>query len=280
MDAKKTYTVFPYFRSGDNALVTFFGALIIGAWLVPFLIYLDSGLPLRITARLSLSLSMMFVLLAWLARLCIKEIRQTAFSLSDETLMMHSFAREAEIDLSQVKKFEYRHMPILHGFGLLRLDGGTVRMPFIIDNLPRLIADLRTALVCCGNMTCFDNDNIEFFIREALANDASTRRLAHAFAPVMCVGEIMLLFGFIVARWFWYLPLAWSLAWGILSMIMPFAGLLLADAIISLKFRNSLRKKGGAAVDEKRIFVITGAIMLVCYLAAGIAVRILLWTHR
>jgi hypothetical protein len=280
MDAKKTYTVFPFFRSGDSALIAFFGAMIIGAWLVPFLIYLDSGLPLAITARLSLSLSMTFVLLAWLARLFTKEIRQTVFSLSGETLMMRSFAREAEIDLSQVRKFEYRHMPILHGFGFLRLDGGTVRIPFIIDNLPRLIADLRTALVCCGNMTCFDNDNIEFFIREAQANDASTRRLVRAFAPVMRVAEIMLLFGFIVARWFWYLPLAWSLAWGILSMIIPFAGLLLADAIISAAFLKSLRTNGTAAVDEKRIFVITGAIMLVCYLAAGIAVRIILWRHR
>lgn len=280
MNAEKNYTVFAYLRGNGGGIISFFGILIAAAWLVPFLMYLDNGLPMVITMRLSLSLSLMFALLAWLSRLFIKEMRETSFSLSGDKLMMHSFAREAEVDLSQVRKFEYRHVPLVRGFGIVRLDGGTIRIPFVIEGLPLLIAELRTALVCSGNMTCFDNDNIERFIREARINETRTHRLARAFAPVMRVAEIMVLSGFVVARWFWDLPLTWSLAWGIFSLIVPVAGMSLADAIISMKFRKSLRANDHTAVDEKRIFVITGAMALAGYLAAGMAVRVLLWTHR
>jgi hypothetical protein len=212
------------------------------------------------------------------------EICGTTYTISDTAIVKKSPYKTALIHFENVTHFLYVRLPLINGYGLIKVKSGSIRLPFIIDRLDKCIEDVRQRLSACGKQDVYDHSDIEKYTFKAAINGVSVRRMERT-VPVLFQIVIGSIAGSaFIAQFFWEMALKWVLSWSFSGVVFPVMGYLIAEMILNrFTIRKAMRDRTSftsipsadvaGAIDESKIYRWVGAITAIAYAAAGIVFK-------
>jgi|WetSurMetagenome_2_1015567.scaffolds.fasta_scaffold147824_2 hypothetical protein len=231
--------------------------------------------------RLSLVVNLIVFFIALLFSMILHEVCGTTYTISDTAIVKKSPYRTSLIHFENVQRFLYFRLPLIHGFGVVKVPGGSIRLPFIIEHMSACIEDIRKRLEACGKATAFSITNIEEFRSKAIIYELSVMRIVRT-SPVLFQMVISFLAeSALLAQVFWLMPLKWVVSWTLFGAVMPIIGFLIAEGILNnIASRIAKRNRDSQVsissaqffpdIDESTIYWSVAAIMAMVYLIAGI----------
>jgi hypothetical protein len=269
--AERVFYYQRHLRQSDLTIGLFFAALIIAVGLIPMLLprlYLSS---FAVMTRLSITASVTVLLVAILFIQLNRQFRQTCFIVTDEKIIKRSPWGTMEIFFEHVDRFYYKSRL----FGGIKTGRHTLRLPFIIDELPELIRLVQLRLTEQGNLDACNPREIKSFLLDATVSHLSTLRTFGALSALSDFTAFLLFFNGFIAYYFWHLPVLFIFGWMSFGAIFPLMGYLAVDFTISKKVRAEITKDPEILPDppSRATYLRMGLILGLLYLASGIFYR-------
>jgi|GEM_PF-3565620 hypothetical protein len=259
--------------SAESLLVVgFTGALVTCA--------LCAAASLRVGSALEFSeYGRLFVYLAATALVCLvlrlvltKEMRQTEYVVSTESVSLVSPQRTVTIPFESVTRLRYVRMPFSFNFGLLGSPGGAIRFSARIVNHRGLIFLVKETLDKKGMSGTYREAEIERYLRDAAAAERADARI-RALAPMLSgAAALICATSMLTALYLWLFPLFLSLLWSVFGLLM------LINAVRYAEYSIARRPEpGGNDADDPAstapAYLLSGGIVFVLYLVCGIALK-------
>jgi hypothetical protein len=234
--------------------------------------------------RFSLVLNLTVFFIALLFSMVLHEVCGTTYAVSDTAIVKKSPYKTSLLHFENVTRFLYVRLPMINGFGLIKVPNGSIRLPFIIDNLDDCIEDIRRRLANCGRLNAYDHRNIEEFKCRAVVNGISVHRMQRTIRALFQIVIGSIAQSAFIAQFFWEMPLKWVLSWTLIGAVLPVIAFVTAEMILNYfavrKARcnaASLLAESGAdgkdELDESLLYWRVGAITAIIYVAAGIVFK-------
>ena len=234
--------------------------------------------------RLSLAANVTVFFIALFFSMVLHEICGTTYSLSERTIVKKSPYKTSLIHFENVTQFLYIRLPLVKGYGLVRVPTGSIRLPFLIDNLEKCIEDIRQRLAVCGKQDVYDPGNLAEYTFKAVINGVSVRRMERTIPVLFQIVIGGIAESAFIAQFFWGMSLKWVLSWTFSGIVFPVMGYLMAGMILN---RFTIRKamhnrtsplsitpaEGVNATDESKIYWLVGLITALAYIITGIVFK-------
>ena len=210
---ESTYYYHSYFKTIARKLPAFAITLIVLCWLPTLWVYLaiyrNFYFPL---IRLSLNGSLMVVFATLLIRMVLRELNKTVFIVTDDALIKKTPYKIKTAYFDQITRFRYVRF-FFKGFGKIDFQGGSIQLPFIIQDLSRFIVDIEGRLSLRGKQHVYDNGEVRLFKQKATVSDAVIGRASASFPAVSRISFWLMFISALIARYYWGLPLRWVFFW-------------------------------------------------------------------
>jgi hypothetical protein len=272
-----TYQCRRYLQTAQRGLVFSLGLLLIMCWFLPVVSLATHGAISSFPATLAAYASFAAGCVLLLAMLFSRQMKQMRLEVTDTALIRHGGAVPVIVEFSKATAFRYRKIPFLLGSGELRSDTASIRIPFIVEDLPLLINDIKLGLERAGAPAGVLERGVDRMFREATLSELSTARLSRYIGAAQR-GAVWCFFGAMsAARLFWEWPMFLALGLSLAAMVVPVCGLVVADAVLSRRTRRALaRGDAGRDVREISVVVWCSAMALTAFLLAGVILQQLL----
>ncbi len=241
------------------------------------LVFHEIFMPL---VRLSLMVNLVVLFAALLFSMVLHEVCGTTYTISDTAIIKESPYKTALIHFENVRRFFYFRLPLIKGFGVLKVAGGSIRLPFTIGNLNFCIEDIRKRLDACGRTDAYSGADIDEFAFKAVINETSVTRMERTIPRLFQIVMATLAESALIAQVFWLMPLTWVLVWTVFGAIFPIIGFLIAELALNHVAvgiaRNdrasvsALQPHFSPGIDESKIYWTVGLVLTMVYLIAGI----------
>jgi len=254
-------------------------------WLPPLVWYLavyrEFSLPI---IRLSIVSSLTVTFIALLAAMVLHELCNTVYTVSESSFIKKSPYKIKIAHFDRVIRFRFVRIPFFNGYGAIVVPGGVIRLPFIIDHLAECVEAIKQRLDMQERAGLYDEKNLLAFQKKALVHEKSVRRIQKAAGPLFQTAISWMAGGAFIAQAFWDLPLRWIVCWGIMGIVFPTAGFLVAEGLLYRKTARSIAAhdraslpihdgENDAAIDASKTYWTIGAITAFVYLVAGIVFK-------
>jgi hypothetical protein len=229
--------------------------------------------------RLSLVANLTVFFIALLFSMVLHEVCGTTVSVSEEGVVRKSPYKSARIYFENVTSFRYVKIPLLGGFGVIRVPSGSIRLPFLIERLDGCIEAVVRGLTASGKLDAFNTRNIQDFTLRAVANGLSVRRMERTIPMVsrMAVGAAAV--SLLAAQVFWGLSFRLVLSWTISGAVFPVAGYLIAETLLRRRDLRATSRDRASSSDsrptreEAAVYWSVGVITAAVYAVAGIIIK-------
>jgi hypothetical protein len=229
--------------------------------------------------RLSLIANLTVFFLALLCSMVLHEVCGTTVSVSDDGVVRKSPYKSARIFFENVTSFRYVRIPVLGGFGLIKVPGGSITLPFLIDGLDGCIEAVVRGLAAFGKRDAFNTGNIEEFRLRAIANGLSVRRMERTIPALSRIAVGAAAVSLLAAEVFWGLSFRLVLSWTIAGAVFPIVGYLIAEMLLRRRDVRTSTHDGAAPPDsqspqaEETVYRWVGAATAAVYAVAGIIIK-------
>jgi hypothetical protein len=267
-----------YFKTIGKKIPAAAAVFIFLCWLptlcVYVFVYRDLYLPL---VKLSLNGSMMVVFIALLLSMLNRELQKTFYVVNDDGVIKKNPYKIRFAQFSSITRFRHVRFPFVSGYGKIEYDGGTIRLPFIIEHLPRCITDIEQRLDAHGKPKVYDAENIRTFKQKALISEQIIHQISRAFPWLLRISLGFMAGGWLIAQNLWRLPLRWVIFWTMCGFLFTFSGFMLAQWHIARDLERRMNKQDLSlpSIDESKTYYLFGLGTFLAYLAAGILLRCL-----
>jgi hypothetical protein len=233
--------------------------------------------------RLTIVCTLTIIFIALLAAMILNELCNTAFLLTDNSIIKKMPYKTLVIHFDHIIKFRYIKIPVLKGYGKISVKGGGLRLPFIIDNLPECIDSIRHQIDAFGNSGVYDEKNLMDFQLKATVHEISVQRLKKTANTLSQIIFGSIVGSAIISRIFWDIDLRGILCWSLFGIFFPIMGYIISGILLYRKTVN-LQKQSSTplainyddcfiAIGESKIYRITGSITGLVYAITGIVFK-------
>jgi hypothetical protein len=278
-----TYYYHSYFKTIARKLPVFTMTLIVLCWLPTLWVYLaiyhNFYFPL---IRLSLNGSMMVVFVTLLMRMILRELNKTVFIITDDAFIKKTPYKIKTVYFDQIIRFRYVRFFWFKGFGKIDFQGGSIQLPFIIQDLSRCIVDIEDHLSLRGKQRVYENDEIRLFKKKAMVSDVVIARASALFPTVSRISFWLMFISGLIARYYWGLPLRWVFFWSLCGFVFPYAGFLASLTHVARKLERGMDKSTFSLpiINEMHLYRLYGLMTLVLYFSAGVLFKKLVYFAR
>ena len=277
-----TYYYHSYFKTIARKLPVFTITLIVLCWMPTLWVYLaiyhNFYLPL---IRLSLNGSIMVVFATLLIRMILRELNKTVYIITDDAIIKKTPYKIKTAYFDQITRFRYVRF-FFKGFGKIDFLGGSIQLPFIIQDLSRCIVDIEGRLSLRGKRHVYDNDEVRLFKQKAMVSDAVIARASISFPTVSRISFWLMFASGLIARYYWGLSLRWVFFWSLCGFVFPYAGFLASLTHVARKLERGMDKStfSLAIINETHLYRLYGLMTLMLYFFAGVLFKKLVFFAR
>jgi hypothetical protein len=265
-------------------VTTFVGSLLcwVPSLIITLMFFHRLYMPL---VRLSLVANLTVFFIALFFSMILHEVCGTTYSISETAIIKKSPYKTALIHFENVIRFGYFQVPLLGGFGFIKVPSGSIMLPFIIERLDACVEDIRQHLSACGKQDAYDAHNIENYKFRAVVNEMSIRRMERTIPALIRIIIGAVAASVLIAHVFWELSFRWILSWTFAGIVFPIIGYLAAEMMLKhIGLRREMQERPSplpntpaseraGANDESKIYWSVGAITAVVYAVAGILLK-------
>jgi hypothetical protein len=225
----------------------------------------------RLTAYLGLTLLVWALLRVTLT----KEMSETQFVVSEETVVKIRPQRIVTVPLDQVERLRYVRLPLVSSFGLLKSGEGVVRISLRTENLAGLIGALTTGLAARGRASVFSEKEMDDFLLAANRAEESNARMRRILPYLLGIALLVCTVGTMTAIFLWWFPLFLSLLWSVFGLLLFINALRFAERQLAPEQGRlgNARVMSEDSARDARAYFLAGTIVFVVYLVCGIALR-------
>ncbi|HMD69040.1 MAG TPA: hypothetical protein VKF42_09205 [Chitinivibrionales bacterium] len=270
---EQRFTLSEKLTAGECLLIVgFTGALVTCALCAVASLRNGSAVEFSAYARLTVYLAVTALMCALLRITLTKDMRQTQYVVSGDSIAHIRPQRIVTIPLEGVERLRYIRTPFFFNFGLLSSPGGAIRISFRTRDHAGLVALLKSRFDAGGKSGVYKEKEIERYLRDARfaeQADARLRRLLPALSGAIALSCAV---NTMTALFLWWFPVFLSLLWSVFGLLMFVNAVRYAEYVLG-------RTSGSAAVspDAPRsvaaAYLMSGAAVFTLYLACGIALK-------
>jgi hypothetical protein len=231
--------------------------------------------------RLSLVANLTVFFLALFFSMILHEVCGTTYSISETTIVKKSPYKTALIHFENVTRFLYVRLPLVKGYGLIKVPSGSLRLPFTIGRLDACIEEIRQRLEACGKQGAYDHRNLEEYKFKAVINEMSVERMQRTIPMLFQIIIGGMAESAFIAQFFWEMSLKWVLSWTFSGVVFPVMGYLIAEMILNHRTIRRARHHSASLVpdpkstsdsiiDESKIYWLVGLVTAMVYTVAGL----------
>jgi hypothetical protein len=264
-----------HLRLKESSIWAFFGVFIVIGCMAPLLLQNFYFSSFFIPVRLSIFLCCTILLTAFFFIQLSREVKGTRYTVEKEMIVRTSSWSTLGIYYANIRQFRYRRIIFRQGMGSIRTNSLTMRLPFVIENLPELVGQIEQRLIESNNTLCFEPEEIATFKHDATINELSTRRMLGHMRVIVGLILGLMLFNEFTALVIWQLPFLLTIGWMSFGVIFPLVGYLAVDNSISGKIHRQLTAdpQSQPRISLKQEFCRIALLIGGLYLLAGIFYR-------
>jgi len=208
--------------------------------------------------------SVMALVLLFLVR---REIRGSQVVLTDEGIIRKSPYKVITVGYEAFTSVTYKKVPGIRGYLRIGAEGGTLRIPLLMENASGLIGDLVRVLDNVNNrcMKPADADRLRIEARRA---DEAHGRARKATGPLACALLTTVFFNLYVSVYHWDLMMSSVIAWGLIGFFFPLFAFYLAEH----RYISETGLSGNTS-RKKPDYLFYGFITFIIYCISGILFR-------